>query len=659
MKDTPAMSAELRRSGLAVIGDVPWGTHFCQFYQTAQDLLDILVPYFRAGLESNEFCMWITSEPLGREAAERAMQGALPGFERHVREGRIEIVPYTDWYLRDGQFDSQRVLDAWIDKLERARAAGFEGMRLSGNTFWLEKADWKTFTDYEAAIDRVIGRYRMLAACTYSLDRCGASEVLDVIRNHRFALVRRETAWEVIESADNKRAREGQRESEEKYRLLFENMAEGFALYELVDDDRGRPVDWRVLEVNEAYTRHTGVTRKQVVGRRMSEVFPGAVLEYLPGFAGVVETGVPLNFETYAKSVGRYQHVVSFPAGGRRFANIIEDITKRRKAEDALRDSEERYRSLFDNMTEGFALHEIITDETGRPCDYRFLDINPAFERLTGFRRPDIMGRRVLEVLQDIAPYWIETYGRVALTGQPITFERYYPAPLNRWYEVHAFRPGPRQFAVVFIDITMRKRTEEALLESEKRLERSQGIAHLGSWELDWSADRLTWSDEVYRIFGLLPREFEATYDAFLAAVHPDDRAAVDEAYRSSLRDGRDNYEIEHRIVRRDTGRSGSSTRNASISGTPPAGSSAPSGWSTTSRSASVASPCARRWTSRSVSASGRPSSRPRKRSSWPARTAASFTSTPRSRRSTAETRPPPWAGAISISSPATRAWTK
>jgi len=548
------MSVEFRRSGLAIIGDVPWGTHFCQFYKSAQDLLDILVPYFRAGLESNEFCMWITSEPLGREAAERAMQEALPEFERYVREGRIEIVPYKDWYLRGGRFDPGRVLDAWIDKLEKARAGGFDGLRLSGNTFWLEKADWQAFTDYEAAIDRVIGRYRMLAACTYSLDRCGASEVLDVIRNHRFALVRRGSAWEVIESADIRTAREGLRESEGKYRLLFENMAEGFALYELIDDDRGRPADWRVIEVNAAYTRHTGLSRKEIAGRRMSEIFPDAISDYLSLFSRVVETGASLDFETHAKAVGRYLHVVSFPAGGRRFANIIEDITERRKAEDALRDSEERYRALFENMTEGFALHEIITDGTDRPCDYIFLDVNPAFERLTGLRRSDIVGRRVREILREIEPYWIETYGRVALTGEPISFERYYPAPLNRWYEIHAFRPGPRQFAVVFVDITRRKRNEEALRESEKRYEKSQRIAHLGSWEVDRTTNRLTWSDEVYRIFGLMPEEFAETYEGFLDSVHPDDRAAVDEAYTSSLRDGRDSYEIEHRIVRRDTG---------------------------------------------------------------------------------------------------------
>jgi len=247
-------------------------------------------------------------------------------------------------------------------------------------------------------------------------------------------------------------------------------------------------------------------------------------------------------------------HIVTFPLGGRRFASIIEDISARRRAEEALKVGEERYRALFNNMTEGFALHEIVTDTEGRAVDYIFIDVNPAFERLTGLRRDDVSGRRVSEVLKGIEPYWIETYGRVALTGEPLKFERFYPEPLNRWFEIFAYRPAPRQFAVVFMDITQRRKAEEALRESEKRHERSQEIAHLGSWELDVDSGRLTWSDEVYRIFGLEPKEFPATYEAFLDAVHPDDRAAVDAAYLGSISDGSSGYEIEHRIVRRDTG---------------------------------------------------------------------------------------------------------
>lgn len=96
--------------------------------------------------------------------------------------------------------------------------------------------------------------------------------------------------------------------------------------------------------------------------------------------------------------------------------------------------------------------------------------------------------------------------------------------------------------------------TNEALRESERRLKKTQEIAHLGSWELDLVNNRLSWSDEVYRIFGLKPQEFKATYEAFLEAVHPDDREAVDDAYSGSLREGRDTYEIEHKVVRKSTG---------------------------------------------------------------------------------------------------------
>jgi PAS domain S-box-containing protein len=99
-----------------------------------------------------------------------------------------------------------------------------------------------------------------------------------------------------------------------------------------------------------------------------------------------------------------------------------------------------------------------------------------------------------------------------------------------------------------------RKQAEVALRESEALLRRAQEIAHLGSWELDLVRNRLTWSDEVYRIFGLAPREFGATYEAFLDCVHPEDRQRVDDAYTESLRENRDTYEIEHRVVRKDNG---------------------------------------------------------------------------------------------------------
>lgn len=141
-----------------------------------------------------------------------------------------------------------------------------------------------------------------------------------------------------------------------------------------------------------------------------------------------------------------------------------------REAEESLRQSEERYRSLFNGMTEGFALHEIVCDAAGVPCDYCFLEINPAFERLTGLRREHVIGRLQTELLPNEDPKWVEMYGRVALSGEPCQFENYSPV-LKRHFEVFAYRPAPRQFAVLFMDITNRKQAEEEVRRLNAELE--------------------------------------------------------------------------------------------------------------------------------------------------------------------------------------------
>lgn len=149
-----------------------------------------------------------------------------------------------------------------------------------------------------------------------------------------------------------------------------------------------------------------------------------------------------------------------------------------------------RYRELFDAMVDGFALHEIILDPQGVPCDYRFLQVNPAFERLTGLRAADIIGRRVKEVLPMIEASWIATYGRVALTGEPVHFEDY-AAAQDKHFEVNAYRSAPGQFACVFKDCSERKRAALALQESQQRLALATDSAKLGIWDWDIVHDRM------------------------------------------------------------------------------------------------------------------------------------------------------------------------
>ncbi len=190
---------EKRDSGIPLVGSLPWGSHFCQFYQTQQDMIDIVVPYFRAGLEGHELCIWVTSDFLGTDDALRALAAGVPGFGKYRASGQIEVFPHTDWYLKGGEFDLQRTLAMWMAKHDEALARGFSGLRVSGTPYWIDnKKDWDDFAAYEAQINTVIGGTRLLVLCTYALQKCGVVEILDVVKNHEFALAMNQGRWQIV-----------------------------------------------------------------------------------------------------------------------------------------------------------------------------------------------------------------------------------------------------------------------------------------------------------------------------------------------------------------------------------------------------------------------------------------------------------------------------
>lgn len=199
-----------RKSGIALVGDIPWGSHFCQFYLTKKDLLDMVVPYFKAGLENNEFCVWVTSDFLTREEAVAAMTEGVPDFPEFMAKGQMEIFPHTDWYLKGGSFDLRRTIRMWMEKHDDALSRGFAGMRVSGNPYWIDnRKDWEDFASYEAEINNVIGGTKLLVLCTYSLRKCGVIEIMDVVRNHEFALAMNRGEWQIVRTTNFSDGRRG------------------------------------------------------------------------------------------------------------------------------------------------------------------------------------------------------------------------------------------------------------------------------------------------------------------------------------------------------------------------------------------------------------------------------------------------------------------
>ena len=286
----------------------------------------------------------------------------------------------------------------------------------------------------------------------------------------------------VQDITERKRAEEALRESEEKHRRLFESLTQG-VIYQRANGE--------IISANPAAERILGFTLDQLRGKT-SRDFPQPAIredgspiadEELPNIVAL-RTGQPV--ERVIMGLMKPQNkgytwisvtaIPIFKPGETKPFEVyatFDDITEQRQ-------SEENFRTLFRKMLDGFALHEIICDQAGTPVDYRFLAVNPAFERMTGLNAEGLIGKTVLEVLPNIEPHWIETYGQVALSGQPVSFQNY-SAELDKFFEVTAFRPATKQFACIFQDITDRTRAEQEKDALQAKLQQAQKMESVGT----------------------------------------------------------------------------------------------------------------------------------------------------------------------------------
>lgn len=197
-------------SGHAFLGDLTWGGHFGHFYETAADLVDFNVPYFKAGLENEEACFWVTAPPLDADEATAALRAVVPDLDQRLRQGQIEIVDIRDYHARYGKLDPKGVRDSLLARKDGALARGYTGLRASGNTYSVKTTadEWRTLTEYEALLHSCLHDHRIVGICSYHIHHCSAADAVDMVRNHQFMLARRHGSWEVIETAAYKASKE-------------------------------------------------------------------------------------------------------------------------------------------------------------------------------------------------------------------------------------------------------------------------------------------------------------------------------------------------------------------------------------------------------------------------------------------------------------------
>lgn len=492
------MATESTRTGIEVVGEVAWGTHLCHFYETRQDLLDILIPYFRAGLEAREFCVWVVAEFTVEEARD-ALRRGIPGAERHLSAGDIQIIPHAEWYLKGGTFDAERITGDWGGKLDEALAKGYEGLRGGGVVAGLLKEYDEDVLRFEEALDEALAGRRVILLCSYLLSKVDAAAVFDVVRTHEVAIVRRRGRWEFLESAELKRAR---REIEKLNAELEQRVAERTRELEAANEELKNEVarrerveaalreseerfrrafisnpapnsilsfpDGRYLNVNDAFVRTFGYAPEEAVGKTSVE------LGLWPDPRDQAEVGRMARegelFRGYearlrAKS-GRLVDVLMFAevvelAGERCLLVIMEDITERKRAEEAVRASERRFRALIENSADAFVLFT--------PDGRRLYYASPSMPRVLGYSPEELAGLSAYDILhpQDVEMF---TENVAAILGRPgasadVQLRVRHKDGAWHWFEgtYTNMLDDPNVGAIVcnFRDITERRRAED------------------------------------------------------------------------------------------------------------------------------------------------------------------------------------------------------
>ncbi len=214
---------------------------------------------------------------------------------------------------------------------------------------------------------------------------------------------------------------------------------------------------------------------------------------------------------------------------------------------------DKQYRQLFAGMISGFALHEIIVDDWGNPLDYIFLEVNPAFEKLTGLLSSEITGKTVKEIMPGTEQLWIDIYGTVALTGEETSFEQYSGA-LERWFKITAYSPEAGFFATIFEDISDRKRAETALAEREKRykqlLESVTDYVYTVYLENNYPVNTVH-GPGCAAVTGFLPEDYQNDGNLWYRMIYPEERDIVT-AFADEIIRGVNKKFIEHRIIHKD-----------------------------------------------------------------------------------------------------------
>lgn len=312
---------------------------------------------------------------------------------------------------------------------------------------------------------------------------------------------------------------------------------------------------------NKAYEEWFPFKATDLLGRTVKEVVGEKAYQGIKKYIDRALVGERLDYSIempYREGFTKYIHTTYIPdiqqgevAG---FYLLVNDVTPQAVARRKLEESEEKYRSLFETMDQGFCIMEMIFDAGNKPVDYRFIETNPTFEQQTGLK--DARGKTARELVPSLENHWFEIYGNVALTGVSAHLTQGSEA-MGRWFEIHAFRmgrEGSHKVALLFTNITRQKEVEESLRRSNLWFQRVNEATQDAIWDWDLKTQDVHWNEGVYRMFRYKAGEVDQTASWWFEHVHPQDRNAVVNGIHEIIESGKEHWSAEYRFLTGDGG---------------------------------------------------------------------------------------------------------
>ena len=415
-----------KEKNLAKYQVATWLENISQFTKVKSEFKNILDKKEMALIESeNKFRYVFDNSAIGKSLT-------LPTGEMHVNNTLCEMLGYTRSELEGTKFQevthpddielSQRVIDKLISGVVNAQNFQKRYIKSDGSTLW---------ADIHVSLRRD----------SMGIPMYFMTSIIDITKRMN--------------------AEQELKQSEERFRVLFDEAPLG---YQSLD------INGNFIDINQQWQDTLGYIREEIIGTPFEDIVaPSYKEEFHHCFQSFKEKGVIRSeFEMLHKSGERlfiqFEGKIACDSKGKfkQTHCILQNITEQRKAQLELEANEKKYKLLYTSMSQGLALHEIITDDNGTPIDYIFLDINDSYTRLLGVTKEMSIGKRITEVMPKVEKYWIDVFGKVALTGEPMYYENYLETT-GRYYATYSYSPKERQFAVLVTDITDQKKQQENL----------------------------------------------------------------------------------------------------------------------------------------------------------------------------------------------------